>query len=375
MAVVPNAFPSLVEIVKTCEEKLRKIFTLWKEMGVEGELLTQRQDTLSWHLGRLLDDMFEEETSTRAALLEAIKISEFDIGLVEEKSPDSTSLPLLLRERALYNEYKSLCLKASENMNTFELLSRDQENLCHRLGKSPITVSFKKAPSTTQLTNLRANIKMLEEEKNALVNDLSHIRDDILAMASSLGPMIVEDTLLTNIASIQNIDLETTPLSEAFFAGLKDCQRALKEKVSCAEEEYDQNTSRIAEMQRRMSMHIISLDDIARGKLFEVLEKTRVGLKELESLRRENLKTLLQAAHEELIQLQEACFLPNNTNFSSDLIDLNPSEDLLNKLEAEVRALNDYKSEKSSIISAFRKWQTNFVRLTEAKVNYNLTLK
>ncbi|KAL7064938.1 hypothetical protein AAHC03_05441 [Spirometra sp. Aus1] len=186
-------------------------------------------------------------------------------------------------------------------------------------------------------------------------------------MSSSLGPMIVEDDLLASIASIQTIDLETTPLDEAFFADLRKCQRTLREKISCAEEEYDQNTSRIAEMQSRMSMHIVSLDDIARGKLFEVVEKTRLGLKELEALRRENLKTLLQVAHEELLQLQDACFLPNNANFSADIIELNPSEDLLDKLEAEVRALKEYRSERSSIISAFRKWQTNFVRFVEAK--------
>ncbi|VDL98612.1 unnamed protein product [Schistocephalus solidus] len=170
MAVVSDAMSSLAKILKNCEEKLRKIFSLWKEIGVEGELLAQRQDTLSWHLGRLLDDMFEEETCTKDALLEAVR------------------------------------------------------------------------------------------------------------------------------------DLET-----------------------------------------------------------------RSGLKELESLRRENLKTLLQAAHEELLRLQDACFVLNNTNLSSELLELNPSEDLLDKLEAEVRALKVYRSEKSSIISAFRKWQTNFVRFTEAK--------
>lgn len=363
---------SLAKILKNCEEKLRKIFSLWKEIGVEGELLAQRQDTLSWHLGRLLDDMFEEETCTKDALLEAVrdlelKISELDVGLCEEKSCDFTSMPLLLRERSLYNEYKSLCVKSSENMKNFELLSRAQENLCRRLGKSPITISFKKAPSTSQLAEIRAKIVALEEEKNARLNDLNHIRDDILAMSSSLGPMIVEDGLLTSIASIQTIDLDTTPLNDVFFVDLKNCQRTLREKIATAEEEYDQNTSRIADMQSRMSMHIVSLDDIARGKLFEILEKTRSGLKELESLRRENLKTLLQAAHEELLRLQDACFVLNNTNLSSELLELNPSEDLLDKLEAEVRALKVYRSEKSSIISAFRKWQTNFVRFTEAK--------
>nr|VZI51247.1 unnamed protein product [Spirometra erinaceieuropaei] len=145
-------------------------------MGVEGELLTQRKDTLVWHLNRLLDDMFEEETCTRGALLDAVKdleISELDVELCGEDSPraDITSMPLLLRERSLYNEYKSLCVKASENMEKFELLSREQGDLCHRLGESPVTVSFKKAPSTSQLAEIQTNIKKLEEEKVFWVNN------------------------------------------------------------------------------------------------------------------------------------------------------------------------------------------------------------
>ncbi|CAL8076823.1 unnamed protein product [Calicophoron daubneyi] len=370
------------ELTDEISNKARAISGIWDAIGIEGDRLQSRKESLSVYLLTMLDDMYEEELGAKQGIIDSIEglkreITELESELEFPHTPFPESLSLLATENALYERSKILKERATCVVETFNSLRKEEECLSQRLGEPTTVIVYKHAPNQAQLRSLKTNLDFLISEKRSRVLKLSKLRQNILSVHAAIGTeVMIDKDILAKLSSDEA--LESLPLSKTFLSQAEDlCNRCIQ-RMSEVTDECSSLSQQIQSLATRLGLTREELLDFDQPVSTRYLSELKNEFTRLTKMRRENLSVFIENCRAELKQWWDDCFLCESERdclLVSDDFDF--SESLLETLESEIKKWKNYYEENRPLFESINSWKITLFQLheVEAKKRDPNTLK
>ncbi|THD21439.1 Protein regulator of cytokinesis 1 [Fasciola hepatica] len=238
--------------------KVKEICHIWAEIGIDGARLQARKESLQSYLFTMLDEMYDEEVAAQQTLVKSIKdlevkVDELETELEFTAAPLGDSLSLVLKEKALFDRFKSLEERALSITETFNSLRNEEEQLSARLGEPTAVIFFKHVPNQQQMRSLKTNIDYLTMEKRSRVLHLSELRQDIVSIRAALeSDTSLDADLLSRIT--QEDALDVLPLTAEFLAQVEALRQKCDSRLSEIESECINLTGEVLSLATRLNL-------------------------------------------------------------------------------------------------------------------------
>ncbi|CAH8529340.1 unnamed protein product [Heterobilharzia americana] len=214
---VMSSYSWVTPILDQISRKISMISDIWNDMGLEGNNLKLRIDSLSSYLFSMLDEMYNEEILAKQTVIDSIrrlkvKIKELESELgMASYVPDSSSL--VMTEKLLYDHFKSLSERSSAVLQRYNSLKQEEEKLCTRLEEIQVPVTFTHVPNSEQLEILKENIDHLTIEKRSRSLRLSKLIQEVKNLRAVLQRETSDDeeliALITAPNAMENLRCQT----------------------------------------------------------------------------------------------------------------------------------------------------------------------
>uniref|UniRef100_A0A8V5GVV6 Uncharacterized protein n=2 Tax=Melopsittacus undulatus TaxID=13146 RepID=A0A8V5GVV6_MELUD len=353
------------EAVSYLNRAIAELRDIWEEIGISEEQRLERVCTVNMHIKHLLDMMVAEEEGLKERLLKSIALcrSELDTLCKElqldpvEAEEESTILQM---EKNLRARVEVLVKQKRDRQQELKTLQEQDKDLCSILCTAPFNINSNAVPSLEDLDRYRRHLASLTTEKEKRREEFVSRKRQIILLMEELDH--TPDTSFEREVVCE--DEDAFCLSEGNIAALQhllqqlEAQRSLNEAV-CAE-----LRSRILMLWERLQIpeeeRVASAVHMA-GSRAKTIQALQLEADQLEEMKLQNMKSVVQAIRAELAVYWDKCFYTQEQREGfSAYYDEDYTETLLELHDAEVEKMKNYYEAHKDLFGAVQKWEENW---------------
>ncbi|KAK4471333.1 hypothetical protein MN116_004770 [Schistosoma mekongi] len=360
--------PSWVEdILSHVSNKLTKIADIWNAMGLEGDILKLRIDSLSSYLFSMLDEMHNEEVLAKQTIVDSIRTLKVKIRELESELGLTSNLSetpsLVMTEKLFYDHFKALVEKSSTILQRYNFLKEEENKLCTRLNEPSVPVTFIHVPNLEQIEILKENIDHLTVEKRSRSLRLSKLVQEITNLRDLLEHKITDDEDIYTLITAPNA-LENLSLSNSFLDRITRFRNSLAQEFVNLDGECQTLIQEILHIEGRLNIGSDFAVNIQQPVSAHFSHYLNQELNRLKQLQRENLPSIISKCQAELVVWWENC-LVNGDARKLCLVSENQvfDEALLISLEFEIKKWKSLYVDNEPLFNAVEAWKCILSRL------------
>uniref|UniRef100_A0A8V5HE91 Uncharacterized protein n=1 Tax=Melopsittacus undulatus TaxID=13146 RepID=A0A8V5HE91_MELUD len=351
------------EAVSYLNRAIAELRDIWEEIGISEEQRLERVCTVNMHIKHLLDMMVAEEEGLKERLLKSIALcrSELDTLCKElQLDPVEEESTILQMEKNLRARVEVLVKQKRDRQQELKTLQEQDKDLCSILCTAPFNINSNAVPSLEDLDRYRRHLASLTTEKEKRREEFVSRKRQIILLMEELDH--TPDTSFEREVVCE--DEDAFCLSEGNIAALQhllqqlEAQRSLNEAV-CAE-----LRSRILMLWERLQIpeeeRVASAVHMA-GSRAKTIQALQLEADQLEEMKLQNMKSVVQAIRAELAVYWDKCFYTQEQREGfSAYYDEDYTETLLELHDAEVEKMKNYYEAHKDLFGAVQKWEENW---------------
>ncbi|XP_052871397.1 protein regulator of cytokinesis 1-like [Anopheles cruzii] len=350
-----------------CHSNFHRMVQLWCTM-FDDHICADYTQRLPEHMLAFFDEVYDESYQRKLRIEEDIaklKQEAYDLQRLlnepaEQLIPEEIGVPLLTLQTQLDCSLELMRLKLRERHEAIDDYLLEAETLCEELGEVPKELSKDPLPTEEQLVAYRSYLNELIAEKQSRFEEIASLRRETKAWMADLEiiPQTESEKRLLNARKF--------PPTNANLAGL----RLLHEEMAA---QYAELRRLIDEKQKQLERLWECLEtDLATVHKFQKLtaytqttfDKLFAEHDRCETLRRQNMKAVVERIRQEIIVWWERCLKSTDerarfTTFKADIY----NEDTLTLHEMELADLKEYYQANEAIFQMVEERQSMWNRM------------
>ncbi|XP_061303454.1 protein regulator of cytokinesis 1 [Pezoporus flaviventris] len=353
------------EAVSYLNRAIAELRNIWDEIGISEEQRLERICTVNVHIKNLLDMMVAEEEGLKKRLLKSIALcrNELDTLCKElqldpvEAEEESTILQM---EKNLRARVEVMLKQKRDRKQELKTLQEQDQDLCSILCTAPFSIDSNAVPSLEDLDCYRRHVASLTTEKEKRREEFVSSKRQIILLMEELDH--TPDTSFEREVVCE--DEDAFCLSEDNIAALQHLLQQLEAQRSLNEAVCVELRSRILMLWERLQIpeeeRVASAVHMA-GSRAKTIKALQLEADQLEEMKLQNMKSVVQAIRAELAVYWDKCFYnqEQRERFSA-YYDEDYTETLLELHDAEVQKMKNYYEAHKDLFGAVQKWEENW---------------
>ncbi|XP_053933166.1 protein regulator of cytokinesis 1 isoform X2 [Cuculus canorus] len=358
------------EAVSLLNGAMAALRDIWEEIGIPEEMRLERIQTVKRHIKEILDLMVAEEESLKQRLLKNIALSRKEIDtLCMELQLDSfegeKENTILQMDKNLRNRMDVLLKQKADRMHELKTLIERDQDLCDLLCTTPFCIDGNAVPSLDDLDRYRQHLAFLNTEKEQRQEEFVSSKRQIILLMEELDH--TPDTSFEREVVCE--DEEAFCLSRDNITALQDLLKQLEAQRSQNEAVCEELRSRIIALWDRLQVPVEEREASAvhiAGCRAKTRKALQLEVENLEELKLQNMKAVIQAIRAEMAEYWDKCFYSQEQREGfTPYNDENYTEALLELHEAEVGKMKTYYETHKDLFEAVQKWEENWKTFLE----------
>ncbi|XP_020821090.1 protein regulator of cytokinesis 1 isoform X3 [Phascolarctos cinereus] len=353
------------ESVVCLQKALNHLREIWELIGIPEDQRLQRTEVVKKHIKGLLDMMIAEEESLKERLLKSINFcrKELDILCRElslesfEEKEESTILQL---EKDLRTQVEVMLKKKKERMQELKVLQERDQDLCEILCTKPYSIDSASVPSLEELDQFRQHLQALAETKANRREEFINTKKQIILCMEELDH--TPDTSFERDVVCEDEDAFCLSLEN--IAALQTLLRQLEMRKAQNEAVCEGLRSRIRELWDRLQIPPEDREAVATfmtGSKAKIRKALQSEVDQLEELKIQNMKKVVEAIRVELALYWEKCFYSQEQRQAfAPYFDEDYSETLLQLHDSELVELKHYYEAHKELFEGVQKWEDSW---------------
>ncbi|XP_043467957.1 protein regulator of cytokinesis 1-like [Leptopilina heterotoma] len=335
-------------ISSTIKTDLRRLYNVWKEMGLNEETRSIYCNEVHKHIKELMSDMICELEEKKNSLLQGVQnLMELANTLSKElqmddfpgTNPDYEHLPLIEVQEKLRLQVLELERIKERRLEFLNELRSREEVVCKKLGIKPIGLS-KEMPSKEDLNQFRTYLEIQEREKDRLSGVFKDLRRTVKKSMEELhiSPSLDFERLVCN-------DYENFIYTVENMSKLKDMRNDLKAQVEDAKQQIVEKTEEL----QALWNYLDEPEDYCQAFLLKhpghtvtTISAFNAEIKRCKDKRCENIGKYILKVREELELLWDMCQFSESQRCFLPFYSQTYTEDLLTLHELEAEKLRKF---------------------------------
>ncbi|XP_054433575.1 protein regulator of cytokinesis 1 isoform X1 [Pteronotus mesoamericanus] len=353
------------ESILCLQKALINLREIWEVIGIPEDQRLQRTEVVKKHIKDLLDMMIAEEESLKERLIKSISNCQKELAtlcreLHVEPFQEEGEPTILQLEKDLRTQVELMRKQKKERKRELKLLQEQDQELCEVLCMPHYDIDSDSVPSLEELSQFRQHVAALRETKASRREEFVNLKRQIILCMEELDhtpdtsferDVVCEDEdafclSLENIATLQKLlqQLEMQKSqSEAVCEGLRAQIRELWDRLQIPAEERE------------------ALATVMTGSKAKVKKMLQSEVDRLEELKKQNMKTVIEAIRGELAQYWDQCFYSQEQRRAfAAYYDEDYTEVLLQLHDAEVVRLKNHYEAHRELFEGVRKWEESW---------------
>ncbi|XP_036909472.1 protein regulator of cytokinesis 1 isoform X2 [Sturnira hondurensis] len=353
------------ESVLCLQKALMNLREIWEVIGIPEDQRLQRTEVVKKHIKDLLDMMIAEEESLKERLIKSIANCQKELAtlcreLCVEPFQEEGEPTILQLEKDLRTQVELMRKQKKERKRELKLLQEQDQELCEVLCMPHYDIDGDSVPSMEELSQFRQHVAALRETKASRREEFVNLRRQIILCMEELDhtpdtsferDVVCEDEdafclSLENIATLQKLlqQLEMQKSqNEAVCEGLRAQIQELWDRLQIPAEERE------------------PLAMVMTGSKAKVKKALQSEVDRLEELKKQNMKTVIEAIRVELAKYWDQCFYSQEQRRAFTVYcDDDYTETLLQLHDAEVVRLKSYYELHKELFEGVRKWEESW---------------
>ncbi|XP_069722886.1 protein regulator of cytokinesis 1 isoform X2 [Phaenicophaeus curvirostris] len=353
------------EAVSLLNGAMAALRDIWEEIGIPEEMRLERIETVKRHIKEILDLMVAEEERLKQRLLKSIALSrkEIDTLCVElqlEPYEAEEENSILQMEKNLRSRMDVLLKQKTDRMRELKTLIEQDQDLCDLLCTTPFCIDSNVVPSLDDLDRYRRHLASLNSEKEQRQEEFVSSKRQIILLMEELDH--TPDTSFEREVVCE--DEEAFCLSRDNIAALQVLLKQLEAQRSQNEAVCEELRSRIIALWERLQVPAEERETSAvhlAGSRAKTRKALQLEVENLEELKLQNMKAVIQAIRAELAGYWDKCFYSQEQREGfTPYYDEDYTEALLELHEAEVGKMKSYYEAHKDLFEAVQKWEENW---------------
>ncbi|XP_063045173.1 protein regulator of cytokinesis 1b isoform X2 [Engraulis encrasicolus] len=353
------------ESVACLNKALCRLKDIWEEIGIPEDQRLERTNVVKNHIQGLLDMMISEEESLRQRLMDSIASCRKDLQKLSQELQlpafeEDYNQTMLHQEKSIRTQVSAMIEEKSQRMRQLKSLSDQDQDLCDLLCTEPFPISSDRVPSTEQLDTYRQHIIQLSAERDKRRSEFMKLKQQIVLCMEDLEQLpetsfekdVVcedEDAFCLSQDNINSLKLLLHQLenrkaeNEAVCATYRQQIQQLWERLQTPQEERDAMSTNMRLSKKRN------------------MDALQVEVVRLETLKRQNICSLVTSIREEMAALWDKCFYSDEQRqeFMSYQDD-DFTEDLLSAHDSELLHLRQHYESHKELFEGIYKWEESW---------------
>ncbi|XP_035788517.1 protein regulator of cytokinesis 1-like [Anopheles albimanus] len=340
----------LSKMQAVCTENYNRMEQLWSTM-FDRQICGDYMNRLPDHMMAFFDEVYDESYQRKRRIEEEIiklRKESHDLRRLLNEQPDpvlhldageNEKLPLLTLQTKLDNSLEQMRARLRERLVVIDDYILEAETLCEELGEEPRLLQKDPLPTEQELTAYRSYIDGLIAEKLERLGEITTLRREIKAYMADLEiqPQTEHEQLLLNARNF--------PPTNRHMQGLRELRDDTANQYRELQRLIDEKHVQLA----RMWEHL-DIDPAIVRKFQKITKYTQSNFDKLyaeynrcETLRRENMKTIVERTRSEIAEWWDRCLKSEDerarfTTFRTHIY----NEDTLTLHEMELEDLKEY---------------------------------
>ncbi|XP_030353717.1 protein regulator of cytokinesis 1 isoform X1 [Strigops habroptila] len=353
------------EAVSYLNRAMAELRDIWDEIGISEEQCLERAGTVQMHIQNLLDMMVAEEKDLKERLLKSIALcrNELDTLCKElqldpfEAEEESTILQM---EKNLRARVEVMLKQKRDRKQELKTLQEQDQGLCSILCTAPFSIDSNAVPSLEDLGRYRRHLASLTTEKEKRRKEFVSRKQQIILLMQELDH--TPDTSFEQEVVCE--DEDAFCLSEDNIAALQHLLQQLEARRSLNEAVCAELRSRILTLWERLQIPAEEREASAvhmAGSRAKTIKALQLEVDQLEKMKLQNMKSVVQAIRTELAVYWDKCFYTQQQREGfSAYYDEDYTETLLELHDAEVQKMKNYYEAHKDLFGAVQKWEENW---------------
>jgi protein regulator of cytokinesis 1 len=365
-------------LFKCVESGLHRIENIWKAIGFGEELRCERMKDVFQHTQELFSGMCEEEETLKvelkqkaASYREEATILFTELGM-EPDLPEEGTMTLIDMEECLRTKLDSLDKEKYRRIKSYKQLKEAEESLCETLGLEPgedRAATPPGIPHISFLDQLKERVGNLEQERERRFAAYCTVQESILQLWKDLEKEPLSDFEL----SIASRGADSFLLSVDNLEKVNSICQELRKEFDNLEHTATALKDQVMSMWQRLGVpqeERICFTKANEGCKPKVIKQWRKELERLEELKRQNMRSFIEATREELKKQWDTCMFGPEQRQEFCLMDTDEcNDDVLEAHEHEVQRLKQLYASNAEIYKAIEKRQSLWARYLELEKN------
>ncbi|XP_045680781.1 protein regulator of cytokinesis 1 isoform X2 [Phyllostomus hastatus] len=353
------------ESILCLQKALVSLREIWEVIGIPEDQRLQRTEVVKKHIKDLLDMMIAEEESLKERLIKSIANCQKELAtlcreLCVEPFQEEGEPTILQLEKDLRTQVELMRKQKKERKRELKLLQEQDQELCELLCVPRYDIDGDAVPSIEELNQFRQHVAALRETKASRREEFVALKRQIILCMEELDhtpdtsferDVVCEDEdafclSLENIATLQKLlqqlDMRKSQ-NEAACEGLRAQIQELWDRLQIPAEERE------------------ALAMVMTGSKAKVKKALQSEVDRLEELKRQNMKTVIEAIRAELAKYWDQCFYSQEQRRAFAVYsDEDYTETLLQLHDAEIVRVKSYYEFHRELFEGVRKWEESW---------------
>jgi len=335
-------------IHQSVEHSLGRLMSLWQEIGIDGEMQSERYINVRKRVDTVMEEMIAEEMQRRQQIINNIASYQASVDKISAELGQTSAakltgnLTLLEQEKTLVDQLRELYDTRDDMLLKLKNLKDKEDQLCDVLSEKPSDVDVTAVPSTNQLAELQENVLRLECEKTSRFAVYEKTKQAIVQLTDELEvPPCTHFELV-----VVNGSVKTFKPSTGNMKLLQHYHQELEEKKKSSEKKFTQLRGEIETLWLRLNIShadVTVLLTSTQGYKAHCIHALEAELRRCRELQRQNLRQVIDAARQDVERLWHQCYISREERPAfSDTSSAEYTEEVLSRYEEELKALRNY---------------------------------
>ncbi|XP_049543191.1 protein regulator of cytokinesis 1-like [Anopheles darlingi] len=362
-----------------CAENVYRMEQLWSAM-FDSKICKDYMHRLPDHMMAFFDEVYEESNQRKCRIEDGIiklRKEAHDLSRLLNEQPDpllhlegekEEKLPLLVLQNKLDSSLEQMRSRLRERLAVIDDFALEAETLCEELGEQARFLQKDPLPTEQELVAYHNYIDGLKAEKLARLEEIAMLRQEIKGYMADLEIMPETDQE-QHLLNARNF-----PPTNTNMEGLRKLHDYAASQYQELRRLIDEKHVQLARMWKYLNVDPAIMQKFEKLKNYTQsnFDKLYAEYERCETLRRENLKTIVERTRAEITMWWDRCLKSEDerarfTTFRTHIF----NEDTLTLHEMELEDLKEYYSTNEHIFKLIAERQEMWERMLalESKTN------